>query len=343
MKLVRFATLYFKPNPLQWNHWEFDDDGIIVEPYIAHETKNPDFLRLIVKATVNLNERPSITKENVLIIPEASRKLAEKAIENMANYIAVSEMCKRRIKSPVPCVAFIPEDAKTLDWLNKTKGFSVKQKSQNKFQFSRAKELTKNDLNDRIDGISLLAEALSNDHATGRLHELIRVFERAFKLSPHRLVEPLFQFLNQQGYSYEEIHNWIFNLRDKSIHADKREDYVLESDVRPIIDRIEQAAYDVLLNKAKWRDPSPQRRNISIIKAGTKNENKLFTKTFDKLTLDLRILDPFGAYPLDFTAGLDNFPKEMWIKTVDSIDELTAYVDGGNINIDLRKLKSDQN
>jgi hypothetical protein len=47
------------------------------------------------------------------------------------------------------------------------------------------------DLEDRRDGVSLLAEALANSHETGRFRELARFYERAFRAPPAGIVSPL--------------------------------------------------------------------------------------------------------------------------------------------------------
>ena len=54
-------------------------------------------------------------------------------------------------------------------------------------------------------------------------------------------------------------------------HADVRRRFVLESDVRPVTSRMEQAAFDVLLNKRAWREPSLERRGAWVPVAGTRN------------------------------------------------------------------------
>jgi len=50
-------------------------------------------------------------------------------------------------------------------------------------------------LADRADGLALLVEASGIRHASGRFHEYIRVFERAFGKASRLLALPLAEFL----------------------------------------------------------------------------------------------------------------------------------------------------
>ncbi len=50
-------------------------------------------------------------------------------------------------------------------------------------------------LQDRLDGVALLADSLSEDSAIARARELFRLFERAFRAGPSGCVDPLTSFL----------------------------------------------------------------------------------------------------------------------------------------------------
>ena len=164
---------------------------------------------------------------------------------------------------------------------------------------------------DRSDGAALLAEALAHDHPTGKFHELIRLFERAFARPAKLLVEPLQTFLNPSyGYTEEELARWFEQLRDPATHADARADVVFEKDVRPVIARMEQAAFDVLLNKAQWRDPASDRKDIWNPATGTNDAaNSIFLTKGKDAQLSFQLTDQFGAYPLDLAAGLAPLPE----------------------------------
>src|SRR6185436_4298514 len=93
------------------------------------------------------------------------------------------------------------------------------------YQF-KLDDVTLSVLQDRLDGVQLLAEALSHDHATGRFHDLLRFFERSFAQRSGLLVKPLGQFLQgaDQNYTTREIQHWI--ERGPLTHADRRPDFL---------------------------------------------------------------------------------------------------------------------
>ncbi len=88
---------------------------------------------------------------------------------------------------------------------------------------------------------------------------------------------------------------------------------VLESHVRPVIARLEQAAYDVLFNKRTWADPSRERRpqwrpDVATIAMKdavrvTKGQNAQFT---------VQILDPFEAFVYDASFRPPRLPEHLW-------------------------------
>lgn len=172
-------------------------------------------------------------------------------------------------------------------------------------------------LNDRLDGVAIMAEAISCTHLTGKLHEFMRFFERAFTLSSTPLIEPLSNFLASSKIKIEksDVQNWILNLRHPATHADKKEQFVLESDVRQYIYLIEQAAYDVLFNKTNWRDVSIERREAYIPKAGVGNDDVGFViKDTVGLTITGQVLDHFSSYPFHLGGSLTTIPEDLWFK-----------------------------
>ena len=74
-------------------------------------------------------------------------------------------------------------------------------------------------------------------------------------------------------------------------------------DVLPVMQRVEQAAYDVLLNKKEWRRPSSSRRAVWRPKMGTASaEGSLFSHGPPKGRMNLQVLDDFGVFPLNLEA-----------------------------------------
>jgi hypothetical protein len=279
MKLLRFALLTFDPPPENWREWRLRADGARIQTEWARELE-ADKLSVLVIAETDLSERPVVNEDGLVIIPEGPLKRAEAMIETSANLVAVSERCKRSISSPVPAVAFLPEDEATRAWLDGTSGIfrsgsGIVSVGGFRVDSDTTLELT----SDRPDGAALLAEALSHDHPTGMFHELLRVFERAFRLTSSALVTPLAEFLEgaDMGYSQAEVERWPTELRHPATHADQRASFVLESDIRPDIPRMMQAAYEVLFNKDSWRTTSTQRREVWHPRQGLAEKRNLAT------------------------------------------------------------------
>jgi hypothetical protein len=156
-------------------------------------------------------------------------------------------------------------------------------------------------LADRTDGVALLVEALAQEHAIGKFRDFVRLFERAFALPPRKLTSPLTSFLYSQfGYTRDEIAVWLEQYRDAVTHADTRTKFLLETDVRPVIDRMEQAATDVLFNKLAWRDGGWKRRQLWTPPRGTTNRaGRIFvTLTDQDASLRAEPLDEYGAFSL---------------------------------------------
>jgi hypothetical protein len=144
----------------------------------------------------------------------------------------------------------------------------------------------------------------------------MRLFERAFALSPSQFEKKLSQFLQgaDLGYDRSEVKQWV-ELRNPATHANDltRDHIVLESHVRPVIARLEQAAYDVLFNKKTWAEPSRERRtqwrpDVATIAAKnavriTKGQGADFT---------VQILDPFEAFLYDPVFHLPRLPENLW-------------------------------
>lgn len=320
MKLLRLATYYFDPPFSDWREWRVGLSDVVVETMGAWEIEGK--LRLLVVAQTDLPTRLSLTNRNLIIIPDDVRKRAEAAIEATANMLAITQRCKRSIASPSPTVALLIEDAEDQAWLASTSGieFAPRMSQGFRFRLDPTDQVLMQSLSDRWDGVALLAEALAHDHATGRFHEFMRLFERAFALGPSKLVEPLAAFLagTNLGYTAGEVQRWTIDLRHPATHADRRPDFVLEADVQPVIPRMEQAAYDILFNKATWRSPTVDRRATWSPPAGTRSDDHLdlFIVRGSEVALEARFFDEFGSYPLDLSAGLTVLPNGWWADLV---------------------------
>ena len=271
-------------------------------------------LYVLVVAETNLRHRPKRTASGELVVPDRERRLLQQALEELANTVAVSYNARRRLSSPNPYVAFRVDDDDDAAFLASCVGILGPQGSardNTSVRLGGPDQRIFDYLRDRMDGVALLAEALASDHPTGRFHEFIRVFERAFKSPASKLPTSMAQFLNRQfGYTEAELDHWCA-LRDRATHADARQSFVLEADVRPVISRMEQAAFDVLLNKDVWRDPSAKRRAVWFPVIGTTNAaGRVYIVQHSTPTMANQLSDQWGDYPIDFKRA--EVPKDWW-------------------------------
>jgi hypothetical protein len=230
--------------------------------------------------------------------------------------VAAAQGLRRHISSPEPCVVFVATGDDGRQWLAERAGRArgparpiVSAGSQLKLG-----EEALNDLNTRTDGVALLVEAMAQDHALGQFGDYIRLFERAFKLSGAKLTEPVVGFLNPRfGYTHEEVAVWFEQLRDPATHADQRNDFLLERDALPYIERIEQAAVDVLMNKANWRSPDSERREVWKPSAGTFSpRGDIFMTEGQEGSIEGRLRDEFETFPLNLGGFIPSLPPQWW-------------------------------
>ncbi|MES9943410.1 MAG: hypothetical protein ABW080_00445 [Candidatus Thiodiazotropha sp.] len=264
---------------------------------------------------------PTIDQNEYVIIPEQDRRQLEFAIETIANIISVFGRCKRFISSATPCVALVTEVGEELQKLNNSKGILGKRMSIT--SASGVNELDSDllsQLQDRFPAVALIAEAHSHSLAAGKFHEYVRLFEYAFAMQFSQLQKKLLQFLNPvYGYTSDEIKSWT-QIRDPLTHADgkKSNEIYLDSDARKVVQRMEQAAYDVLFNKKIWHDKSRERRDVwSPIAATTNNAHDLIIKQGSEPSILFQVLDEFGVFPMNLNAILNPVPSEWWCKMSD--------------------------
>jgi hypothetical protein len=151
------------------------------------------------------------------------------------------------------------------------------------------------------------------DHALAQYREAARFFEMAFGMSTSQIEKKLSQFLGTgaMGYRRDEVASWLLH-RHGAMHGDRRKTsaFTWDSDVRPFMDRIEQALLDVLFNKAEWATPSHVRRTTWVPHYGTSSPSgDVFATQGIGGTLSFQILDAWGAYPQD-PSSLDSPPEE---------------------------------
>lgn len=308
--MVRMAVARFFNPPRKWKSWNWNVGLVSVESITPFEG---DGATILLAARLELDEILTVDSENRILVPERPRQLAEGALEAACDAVAVAEGCGRSILSPVPCIAFVTDSRDALEWLNASNGVPVG----DEIEVDTAAALLPEEMNrlgDRMDGVALLAEALSHNHACGRLRELLRLFERAFALSGKALVRALTTFLEgaHLGYEKTEISEWD-KLRNLTTHGDRASRVVLESSARPVLSRVLQAAYDVLFNKESWHTADVHRRAIWVPTAWTLSpRGQLWIKQRSAPTMHVQPLDAFRSYPMNTHFRVANHLPDGW-------------------------------
>lgn len=318
VSLVRLAVVTIHKtieNPSTWTLPHFAD----VEVGMLESGGIDDRTKMLLFAQVPMRYFPKVTADNLVVVPEQYRKKAEDVLTDVANLISVAEACRRELTTPVPVVAFKASTPAAEEWLLAKSGIDVPGEAlalpTPLFGFDLDASTTAA-LADRLDGIALLAESLATRHASGRFHEFMRVFERAFALPAARLTDPLCAFLDQRfDYSPIEIDGWI-QLRDPLSHADVRPSFVTEVDLDLLINRVEQAAFDVVLNKAEWRTRSSERRQVweprTIVADRSGAVLTVTSSAIGQSLVGAAPIDAFSTFRLDEAAGFLNRPASWW-------------------------------
>jgi hypothetical protein len=313
MILVRLALITARQIPDRWRETRMEIDGMRLTPADCAEREREQ--SLMVYGELGLKHRPKITETQLIMIPKPERSKLEGALERYANVLAVSEGMKRKMSSPSPCVALVSEDDGDRQLLASASGI-LREGDSAVPDIGRTLDYASNPdaIADRLDGVALLAEALSQDHAGGRFRDLVKVFERAFRQSGATLRYSLSRFLDGTIFDYaeDEVEHWI-RIRNCVSHADRRSQVLLEKDVAWLVHRVEQAAYDVLLNKMTWRNKNTDRRFIWTPVAGTMSSNgDRFITQGQATTLLYHVYDPFRCFPLDLKVDLNAYPETWW-------------------------------
>jgi len=265
MKLIRLAKFYFDKRPHEsWLYSKKINLGSV--SVITHDAKHdPPKFGITAWAEISL-KAPITISDGIAEPPREEREKCEEALNFVANIISCHSYSGREIGAVLPPIALVAESAFDEEVLSKVTGVG------NHIKLLRFQPYVPpyleyfEDLQDRSEGVSLFAEALSNSNDLGKYRDLIRFFENAFNKTCHGLSKKLKQFLrSEMGYTKSEIDFW-FSLRNGASHGDigKAEKRVLESDVDKIVHRMEQAALDVLFNKNTWYTFNKNRREVWV-------------------------------------------------------------------------------
>lgn len=318
LRLWRLALVSLTPPPTHANRWRLDWEKAHLRTLSSREEDGT--LTALIATGMALQRPAKRTGRGLVVVPAKERRTLERLVENFADLLAITEQSRRAIASPFPWIAFEPLSETARAWLDARIGIHeldhivAHQTVTSVFPLD---EQLLASLRDRADGVTLLAEVFAHSHPVGQLHEVFRLFERAFRLPARWLTEQLVEFLHPRfGYGSDEIDAWVA-LRDQATHADVRESFVLEADVRPFLGRMEQAATDVLLNKATWRRDDTIRRETWSPSAWTKSrDGHGVARLHARARTGAQLLDQFGAYPTDLAGALSHLPDGWWAPEV---------------------------
>ena len=321
MRLLRFVVLSVDGEASDWARFLVEHEGVKVSA-LQHWSRDAKS-HVLVAGVVNLPQLPATDDSGVVEVPDEPRKEAESAIEIAADAVSVATGHGRTLSSPRLPVAFEAENDDERAWLTaqSTLATAGKGKAAGRLivAFDENQVLA---LADREAGVALMSEALGQTHLTGRLRVLLLLFEQAFATAPGGLANRLVDFLAQRpglDFSKAEVKAWAERYRGRAMHADRRPP-LIEADVRPIIDRVLFASYDVLLNKLTWGTPDARRRDVWTPSAGPLDrDGRWFVRQHSAPTLSGQIYDAFDAYPLAldgpaFTLSKDSWPRETPVK-----------------------------
>ena len=278
MKLLRLVTAYFEPEPDGWTSWVSEIGRVTVRarPLNRADVSQPEQVkagRLLI-AEIRLSSVPKAGADGLIDIPDVERQTCEYAIEAAANLVSVLTRSQRRLSSPWPPVALLVENAEEKRELEKARAFRYRTVSSKNALGPAMKPEPKlmSGLVDRLDGVQSVATFNSQTQPLAQYREAMRLFEMAFARPITAIDKKLGQFLSSGrfGYTRDEVVEWISH-RHGATHADGKvtNDLVWDADVAQFMDRIEQALYDVLLNKQEWHSPSQTRRDLWHPLAGT--------------------------------------------------------------------------
>jgi hypothetical protein len=319
VKLIRIAIIYLTPARTGWDSWEMRVGRVAVRTMeIGKAPAIRNAKRLLVTSGVLLSAFPVIDNERLIDPPPDERRGCEHGIEIAANTIAVLSRSSCRISSAWPPVAFVPESDEERAYLAGAQGIRYQHQSVigAASPIPMTSELLRG-LTDRFDGVASLADFFATDHALAGYREAARFLEMAFALPTSQMEKKLAVFLTSGpfGYTRAEVASWLLH-RHGAMHGDQRKtsSFTWDSDVRPFIDRIEQALLDVLFNKAEWSSSTQVRRAAWTPLYGTQSETgAVFATQAERGTMSLQMLDAWGTFPLDLSS-LDPPPPNWWCK-----------------------------
>jgi hypothetical protein len=269
--------------------------------------------RLLLNARVHLAALPVKDDAGCMVVPQSECHAAEEALVTFANFFSATTRTGRSLTSPVPYLLFEAETDHEEELLETSSGISCGFCSVPRLlpRISLDDEMLQA-LSDRSEGVTFIANAQSEGVVTGAFREYVRLFEAAFDTDKMAVLRRnLYSFLagaQQLGYTEDEVHRWLDDFRHAVVHTRGKSGHVTELDLMPYIQRVEQAAYDVLFNKKDWRTQSYDRREVWTPDFGTTDQNNsVFITQGRAATLQFSIVDSLAGFPVILN---DHIPVE---------------------------------
>jgi hypothetical protein len=222
MHLARFAWLSVSAElPPIWRERAFAREDVTVR-FGSVSSEVPG--RVLVIAETPISGWPTEDGDD-LAVPHRERLLCETSLEAVADVLSVAAAMRTSLSSPSLSVAFRSATTDERSWLAGHRSIVGASEGirRPKFHPHWGPEILPM-LDDREDGVGLLADARSASGDAAEFRELLRFFERAFAESSERLVAVLWRFLSARPglrYSKNEVKQWIVRLRGPAIHADR--------------------------------------------------------------------------------------------------------------------------
>lgn len=312
LRLVRLVHFAFGKSPEAWlRHWVLEMEGVKVWKWAQDEEtagKN-----MIIAASTQISHPSAI--DGMVQAPKEAREKCERAIEYIADLIAVQRKTTRAITSVDPCVVLELEDEDDRSFVASLKGMENGSKVRSVHPYVGPDDIERLvTMYDRRDGVMLMAEALSHKAQSGKYKELVRLFENAFEKKHKKVISFLTGFLDEKmNYSLEEVRGWLL-LRNGMNHADKTSNPVVysEADVVHLVARMEQAAYDVLFNKKNWGTKDTERRELWTPETYMADPNPAYVRGKGGCEADFVLTDAFNVYPRGGIMYSDEFPDTWW-------------------------------
>ncbi len=239
-----------------------------------------------------------------VVVPDQDRRRSEAAIEEFADLLAVAHQCRRTVRSPQRSVALVPEVAGEFGSATELSYGSATKPSGARLLPELCADKLPDATYGRPEGLRLLASALSEESPGGRAREFYRLIEAAFGEALGALKKPLHEFLSTaphaMKFTKKETDHWVM-MRGAAMHGDR---YIAPNEaIAPYLERLQWAAYDLVLHKEHWGTKDCARRPGLAILSGPSTDGSVIT-FYPSATIPIDFMDPFGVYAVDRRASL---------------------------------------